>query len=100
MTAVLHHLVMIHVADGTPDESVDAMVAALRELPSLIPSIESYSVGRDAGLREGNAAVGITATFEGADGWREYVDHPDHQRVISEHIAPISTARQSVQFIL
>ena len=91
---------MVHVTEGTPDEAVDAMIDALRELPSLIPSIRTYAVGRDAGLREGNAAVGITATFDDEAGWKEYVDHPDHQRVINDHIAPIRTSRESVQFTI
>lgn len=95
---MIRHCVFLHLDPAATDEAVEAVVAALRTLPAAIPEIRSYEVGRDLGLREGNADLAIVATFDDVEGWRTYVDHPAHVAVIAEHIAGVATSRTSVQF--
>ncbi|NLV54393.1 MAG: Dabb family protein [Acidimicrobiales bacterium] len=94
---MLTHVVLITVADGTAEERVDALVAGLRALPDRIDAIDTYRVGRDLGLADGNATVGIIATFASPEALRTYVDHPDHRAVVDDLIRPISTGVTRLQ---
>lgn len=95
---MIRHCVLLHLRPDAPEEAADAIVAALRTLPAQIPEIRGYEVGIDLGWREGNARIGIVASFEDQAGWRTYVEHPAHVAVIAEHIAPHVEDRRAVQF--
>ena len=88
---MLHHLVLISVLPDTPEEKVTAMVEGLRALPAQIDVIDTYEVGRDLGLAEGNAAVAIRATFASPEDLDAYVVHPAHQAVVTELIRPVAS---------
>jgi hypothetical protein len=90
-----------HVVLLTLDEAcdVDGLVGALRALPERIPALDHYVVGRDLGLREGNATVAIVADCADEAAWRAYVDHPAHRQVVEEWITPHAVGRQSVQHL-
>ncbi len=72
--------------------------AALEELPAMVPTIRSYYVGPDVGMNAGNFEFAVVADFENVDGYLVYRDHPAHQRVIAEHIAPVMEQRAAVQY--
>jgi hypothetical protein len=91
------HIVLLTLADGAPAGRAEEIVAALRALPGRIPELRSYQVGVDLGISEGNATVAVVADTEDRAGWEAYRDHPDHQRVITELIAPVLAARTAVQ---
>lgn len=97
---MIRHCVLLRVRDGATPDAVAACVEALRALPARIPEIRTYEVGTDLGWRDGNADIGIAATFDDEAGWRRYVEHPDHVAVIEEHIVPLVESRQSVQFTI
>lgn len=90
----LRHIVLLTLDDAC---DVDGLVAALESLPALIPEIATYEVHRDAGLADGNATVAVVATFDDADGWAVYRDHPAHVAVITERIKPHLVARSATQ---
>jgi hypothetical protein len=91
------HVVLLTFKDGTTDAERDAVVAALRTLPPVISSLRSYVVGVDAGMSEGNASIAVVADFDDVDGFIQYRDDPEHQRIIAELIRPILAARAAVQ---
>lgn len=93
----LRHMVLVELRPETPTDVRDELVARLRELPELIDAIRDYEVHVDAGLQDGNATVGIVATFDDADGWRQYGPHPAHQAVVKELIAPNAVRRVALQ---
>ncbi len=97
---MIRHCVFLVLDPSASDEAVDALVDALRGLPAQIPEIRSYEVGRDLGLRDDNADLAIVASFDDAEGWRTYTDHPAHQAVIAEHVAGVARSRTAVQFEL
>ncbi len=41
---------------------------------------------------------GATSGFDDVAGWRAYRDHPEHRRVIDEHIQPVLAERAALQF--
>lgn len=97
---MIRHLAVFDFHDGTSPESIDTLRARLRELPSLIPDIASYTVADDLGLRETNSALAVVAEFPTAEAFLAYVVHPAHQAVITECISPIVAKRSSLQYEL
>jgi hypothetical protein len=80
--------------EGTTPERVDEVAAALRELPGLIPEIRSFKCGPDVGVNAGNWDFAVVAEFDSIDDQTIYPDHPEHQRVITDLVAPIRAAVQ------
>jgi hypothetical protein len=95
---VIRHVVVFRFTDGTTADQKEAVRAALRRLPELIPEIRAYRFGDDLGLRDDNYEFAVTADFDDIDGFLVYRDHPDHLKAIAEYIAPIAKARAAAQF--
>ena len=70
-------------------------VARLRQLPSFISLIESFSVGFDVLHLPRSYDTGLVATFRDRAGLEAYTVHPEHVlvatlgRAISEHVASV-----------
>jgi hypothetical protein len=94
---VFRHVVLLTIDPGAPAAAVPSIVEGLRELPALIPSLRSYTVGVDVGLAEGNATIAVVADFDDDAGYLEYRDHPAHQQVIADRIRPVLAGRSAVQ---
>jgi hypothetical protein len=90
---MVRHVVCFRWYEGTTPEQVDEVVAALRELPRLIPEIRSFNFGPDVGVNAGNWDFAVVAEFDSVDDQTIYRDHPEHQRVITDLIAPIRADR-------
>lgn len=97
---MVRHVVTLHLQPGTTDDAVDAMVAEVAALPGLVPGVRGYSVGRDLGVDDANATVAIVADFDTVSDYETYRDHPEHRRVIVEHVRPLLAGRAAVQFEL
>ena len=95
---MFRHVVMVRLSDGMTDGQKEALRAGLGRLPELIPHIRAYRFGDDAGLNEGNFDFVVTADFDDADGYLAYRDHPEHQKVVGERLAPFVIKRAAVQF--
>lgn len=98
MGRTLRHVVMFRWKAGTSEETTSAIVAALGELPGLIPELRSYHFGADAGVREGNYDFAVVAEFDSVDDYLAYSDHPRHRQIVEDLVAPHVDARASVQF--
>jgi Stress responsive A/B Barrel Domain len=94
----LRHLVLLRFHEGTEPATVDAITDALRALPDQIPELADYRVGPDLALNEGNHEYGICADFASEADYLVYRDHPAHQAVIRDLIAPVLAGRAAVQF--
>jgi hypothetical protein len=94
---MIRHVVLLEFRASTPDEHLELVAHRLRELPSHIPSIRSYTVGRDLRLAEGNAHLAVTGDFDDVEGYISYRDHPAHRSVIEELILPHLASRAAVQ---
>lgn len=96
----VRHVVCFTWADDAPPAAIAATEEALRALPDLIAEVQAFSVGPDLGLAAGTSDLALVADFEDAQGWQRYQDHPEHQRVVVEHVRPILATRAAVQFEL
>ena len=93
------HQYVAGICDIGPDE-----VAPRRRVPAA-GAAAGYLQARqrvcaDLGWRDGNADLAIVATFDDRDGWRAYVEHPDHVAAVESHIVPLVESSQSVQFTI
>ncbi len=95
---MVRHIVMFRWTDEATDAQKAAVTAGLAELPASIPSIVRYTFGSDLGVNEGNYHYAVVADFADVAGYLEYRDHPAHQMLIAERIAPIRGERASAQF--
>jgi len=94
---MFRHVVMLRWKPEATPEQRAAVETGLAALPARIPEIRGYTIGPDAHVNEGNYDLVIVADFDDVDGYLVYRDHPDHQAVIREHIAPILAERAAVQ---
>ncbi len=96
----VRHVSCLTWSERATPAAVEAIRAALEELPALIPELRGYTVGADLGLAAGNGDFAIVADFDDAEGWRRYHDHPAHQAVLTEQIRPILASRVAVQLVV
>jgi hypothetical protein len=82
-----------------PDQSGKAAVAAdaLRAFVAKLDGVESYICGSDVGRTPSSYDFAVVGTFTTQADFENYRDHPHHQRIISEQIAPILGDRTVVQ---
>jgi hypothetical protein len=59
--------------------------------------VESYICGSDVGLAPASYDFAVVGVFTTQADFESYRDHPQHQRIISEQIAPILGDRTVVQ---
>jgi hypothetical protein len=95
---MLHHVVTFQLADDAPAGQAERICEAIDALAATLPEVRSAATGVDLGLREGNASFGVALAFDDVQSFGVYADHPEHQRIVREMIAPHITSRQPVQF--
>lgn len=94
---MLRHVVLLKFVDQTPPAEIDAIAAALRELPEHLPGVRSYVVGRNLGLSDGAADLAIFGDFDDEAGYVAYRDDPAHQAIIQGRILPALASRLATQ---
>lgn len=95
---MIRHMVLFTWTDEATADQKERVATELLALPPLMSGLRSYLVGPDAGLVAGNFDFAVVADFEDVASYLAYRDHPAHQAVISEYIAPIRKDRASLQF--
>jgi hypothetical protein len=92
------HVIMMRFTAGATQAQIGEMIEGLAKLPSIIPEIIRYQLGRDLRINDGNFDFAIVAEFADRDAYLVYRDHPDHLTVINERVKPILAERAAVQF--
>ncbi len=90
-------MVCLHLRADAPPNAVDALRAALAELPGQISEIRAYTFGPDIGLASGNADFAVIADFDDASAWQRYQTHPAHVAVVERCVTPFFERRHAVQ---
>lgn len=92
---MIRNVVMVKLrADSNSDD-----VASLRKQFQALncPGTVSYTIGPDAGLREGNWSFAIVADFVDTAAYRGYDDDDEHNRLRAK-LAPMAEQIARVQF--
>ena len=76
---MIRHVSLLTFAESTSAAHVDAITAALRRLPAVIPELRDYRVGADLGVDEGNASFVVIGDFDDEAGYRA-VSRPSRAR--------------------
>jgi hypothetical protein len=92
------HVVMFKWNDDVPADHVEQVRSGLDALPPVIEEIRSYVHGSDLGISEGNFDYVVVADFDDEADFRVYREHPDHQRLIEQHITGKVAERAAVQY--
>ncbi len=95
---MLNHVVTFHLKSDAPAGQGERICEAIDALAATLPEVRSSATGVDLGLREGNASFAVVLTFDDVDSFGVYANHPEHQRIIKEMIAPHIDSRSPVQF--
>ena len=97
---MIRHVAVFRWVEGTTPEQVAAVREGLAALPDVIDGIRAYTHGPDLVLGEGRWDYAVVGDFDDAAAYQSYVDHPAHQAVATECIAPIRAERAHVQMEL
>lgn len=84
----IRHIVLLTLVELDPDEhsaATGALVAALRELPPLIPEIESMTVQPNCIDAAGNADVVAVIDLADEAAVDTYLQHPAHLAAIARN---------------
>ncbi|MEN8042006.1 MAG: Dabb family protein [Actinomycetota bacterium] len=95
---MFHHVVLMRFKDGTSQRQIDAIADGLASLPEQIDVLIRYRFGSDVGITDGAWDFAATAEFAEASHYSEYSDHPAHQAVLRERIAPVLSEVARTQF--
>jgi hypothetical protein len=96
----IRHVVMFRFTDDATDEQRRALAAGLATMPAATGAIDDsrYRHGPDLGINPTSWDYVVVADFATVDGYRTYRDHPDHQALIRDLVAPIVAERASLQY--
>jgi hypothetical protein len=99
MSGFRHVVLFTWISEATREQKA-AVAGRLSELPGAIPEIQSYEIGVDAGINEGNYDFALVADFADRESYLVYRDNPYHRQIIAETIRPIVADRAAVQYEL
>lgn len=85
---------------GTTAADVANVQLQLNTLPAAIPEIQRYQHGPDAAVNQGNHDYVVVGDFASVPDYLVYRDHPVHQQLIADVLAPLIADRAAVQYLL
>ena len=95
---MIRNVVLIRLKPGNWEDRIDEFDRAMRAVT--YRGMTGFWLGRDAGLRDGNADVAVVCDFEDEDAYREYDTEPEHNRIRREIVAPIAEHVERCQFVI
>ncbi len=78
---MITHIVCWKYKPETAEDERAEHIARLRDLPGLIPDIESFAVGADVLHLERSFDTGLVAKYRDLAALDAYTVHPEHQKV-------------------
>jgi stress responsive alpha/beta barrel protein len=95
---MVRNVVVAHLKDGVSQEALDSAIDALKAMKT--PGLLSMTLGRDLGLRDGNAGLAIVSDLADEAAYRVYDADEEHNRIRRELVAPIVTSIERCQFTI
>lgn len=93
---MIRNVVVGRLRPGAALEDAEKALAAIAALQP--PGCLDMRVGVDAGLRDGNWQLAITADFVDAESYQRYDAEEEHNRIRREMFAPIVEELVRIQF--
>jgi hypothetical protein len=95
---LFRHVVLFRFHQDAPPAAIDVALEEVRGLADAVPSVRALEVRIDAGEDADSHDAAVLVTFDDAAGYRAYRDHPEHVRVVADHLRPLISTRAAVQF--
>lgn len=86
---MVEHILLLRWNEQASPEAIEGALAELRRLKDKIPGIVDCSAGPNFSDRARGYSHGVVMRFTDRGALQAYQPHPEHQRVVREHIAPI-----------
>ena len=83
----IRHVVLFEPLETASDDDLNTLVNTLRSF-SAIPGVSHLAAGLDFSLRS-EYRVSFTCDFESTDALQAYLDHPDHQAVVTGYLPTV-----------
>ena len=83
------HIVLFRWTDEATPEAIERTVQELVNLGSKVPGILDISCGENFSDRAQGFTHGLVIRLANRAALEQYGPHPEHQRVVNEHISPI-----------
>lgn len=93
---VIRHIVLFQFAEGTTPEQIDAYEHSLYDYVAALDGVQSYTIGRDAGINPGTFDFSVIAEFVDEGAFRTYFDDERHKQ-IQRDTATMIAAKSSSQ---
>ncbi|MCX2981704.1 Dabb family protein [Halieaceae bacterium IMCC14734] len=95
---MIQHITLITFKADTDSVQQQAVLAAFKRLPGLIPDMQNFHAGLDLGLLEGNAGLAVTAQFSRQENFLAYATHSAHMDVIFPVCGEVMASYATSQF--
>ena len=95
---MIRHVVMFKFREDVDDAQRQAVHDAIATMPEATGVTETYTLGPDLSLAEGNFDFAVVGDFADQDAYLTYRDHPEHRRIVLDIIRPAITDRAAIQF--
>ena len=92
---MIRNIALIKLKAGSDEGHIKALIDAVSKLRT--PGMQSQSVQRDAGLREGNADLAVIGDFDDESAYQVYDADPEHNRIRRELMAPLAERAERCQ---
>jgi len=81
----------------TKEENMDIVKERLSVLPSIIPQIKSFKIGKDTLHSEMSFDMALIGVYEDMEALERYKNHPEHKK-ISAFVKSVRLDRVAVDF--
>ena len=95
---MIHHVVMLRLVGGLPEEEVEHFLSQAREILTPIPGVKNFEIGHN--IREDNHPLALLMDFDSEEALETYQVHPEHQRFLTQVIGPIIAEKMVVDFAI
>lgn len=95
---MIQHVVCIRFKPGTSSSAIDQAGQALVALKGRIPEIRGIRWGANLAPSSTEYPWVLSVLTEDMPAVQRYLDHPEHVRVVQEHLAPVREARLALDF--
>ena len=93
---MIHHIVCFRFKPGTPAELIAAAGAALHGMLGRIPEIRGIRWGPNLAPSATEYSHVLTVLVDDMAAIGRYGEHPVHQQVVAQQLAPIREARLAI----
>ena len=86
---MIEQIVLFRWTEEASQDAIDSAVAELRGLKEKVPCIVDLSCGANFSEKAKGYSHGLVVRFKDRAALEAYSPHPEHQRVVRDHILPI-----------